>query len=457
MKLRVAIVGRPNVGKSTLFNRIVGKKLAITDKAYGVTRDHQEGHGKIGDLDFTIIDTAGLETSAKNDLEIQIKTRTMNVIGQSNLVIFLIDARAGLTPLDEYFARILREQDIPVVLVANKCEAHKSIQSVYESYKLGFGEPALISAEHGIGLDQLYSLLQPFANSKNDINHDQTTATNPSRVADIDNSSTIQIAIVGRPNVGKSTLVNRIIGDERQITGPEPGITRDSIRIEIQFKDQNFCVIDTAGLRKKAKIEKHIESFSANNSYRSIQYSQLVVLVLDGRTMLEKQDLTIARQIIEEGRILLIVVNKWDIVEEKKSSLRNLENRLQTSLPQIKGIPIVKLSALTGQGTENLLPTALKYFDIWNNRVSTSKLNQWLRAAINKHPPPLINGRRPRLKYITQAKSRPPTFVLFSGGSKSIPEDFRRYLINDLRKEFSLNGTPIRLIIREGNNPYSRQ
>jgi len=457
MKLLVAIVGRPNVGKSTLFNRLARKKLAIVDQTSGVTRDRREADGKLGEMDLTLVDTAGLEDHSDNSLEARMRDQTNRAIEQADVALFLIDARVGLTPLDHHFANWLRGQDIPIILVANKCEGRASEFSIYEAYRLGFGEPIPISAEHGQGMGELYSSLLPFtveyAHSKAD--EMPYGIRNTKKIEGDGEHTPLQIAIVGRPNVGKSTLVNRLIGEERLLTGPEAGITRDAIGVQWSHESRPIRLIDTAGLRRKSKVTNKIENLSAHDTYRAIQYAQLVVLVLDGNTMLEKQDLTIARQVIDEGRILIVVVNKWDSVGDRKASLKKLESRLGTSLSQVRGVPVIRLSALTGSGVQKLLPEAFKYFDIWNRRVPTGELNRWLEFVTEKHPPPLLGGRRIRLRYITQAKTRPPTFVVFSSRGQALSEDYRRYLANGIREKFHLPGIPIRLLVRQGHNPYA--
>ena len=444
MSLTLAILGRPNVGKSTLFNRLAGKRLAIVDDMPGVTRDRRSGKGRIGDLDLKIIDTAGFEDAQDGSLEARMQYQTNQAIKIADVALFLIDSRMGILPLDSFFANWIRIQNIPVILVANKCEGKAGEVGLYESYKLGLGDPIAISAEHGEGLASLYQALLPFVEQlKSDNTH----------ISD-NTSATIQMAIVGRPNVGKSTLINTILGEDRLLTGPESGITRDSIGVYWQYKKEIIKLIDTAGLRRRSKIQNKVENSSAKDSFRAIQYAQIVVLVLDGNVTLEKQDLTIARQVIEEGRILMIVVNKWDIVNNRAQALKNLEDRLQKSLPQVKGIPIIHLSAFTGQNIDKLMPSAFKILNVWSKRISTGKLNQWLSTMVERHPPPIKSGRRIRIRYITQAKTRPPTFIIFSSKGDELPEAYSRFLVNGIRRDFNLPGVPIRIITRKGNNPY---
>ncbi len=457
MSLTVAILGRPNVGKSTLFNRLAGKRLAIVDDTPGVTRDRRLAPGRVGDLDIEIIDTAGFEDAHDDSLEARMREQTDRAVEDADVALFLIDARAGITPLDNHFAQWIRTRDIPVILVANKCEGKAGEPGLYESYGLGLGDPLPFSAEHGEGMADLFQALLPFAEQDSDTSTD-IDSEEADEFADGDEdeefTGPIQMAIVGRPNVGKSTLVNRLIGEDRLLTGPEAGITRDSIAVEWEQDGRSLKLIDTAGLRRKAKVQDKVESLSAMDSYRAIQYAQVVVLVLDGNFMLEKQDLTIARQVIEEGRVLIIAVNKWDAVKDREQARQDLSDRLQTSLPQVRGIPIVTLSALTGKGSEKLIPTAFETFEVWNRRVPTGRLNQWLEMMTERHPPPMTSGRRIRLRYMTQAKTRPPTFVVFSSKGTALPEAYRRYLINGIREDFDIPGVPIRVLVRKGTNPY---
>lgn len=449
MTLTVAIVGRPNVGKSTLFNRLVGRKIALVDDLPGVTRDWREGEGRLGDLDLRIIDTAGLEDASGEILEARMLAQTRSALAQADVALLVVDARAGVTPMDEYFARELRSSQIPIILAANKAEGRAGSAGLIEAYSLGLGEPLAISAEHGEGLTDLFDALAPLADA-------QPKDTAPRPTTDTDGEHGIpQLAIVGRPNVGKSTLVNQLVGAERVLTGPEAGITRDSIAVDWEYKGRPIRLIDTAGLRRRAKVTGRLERLSAADSYQAIQYAQLVVLVLDAETLLEKQDLTIARQVAEEGRVLIIAVNKWDLVKNKREVLDDLHYRLEKTLPQLKGIPVVTLSAKTGQGINKLLPEVLKLYDIWNKHVGTGALNRWLEEMTERHPPPVVRGRRLRMRYMTQAKSRPPTFVLFATRADTIPDSYQRYLVNGIRDAFDLPGVPIRLFLRKGNNPYA--
>jgi GTP-binding protein len=412
--------------------------------------------GRIGDLDIEIIDTAGFEDAHDDSLEARMREQTDRAVEEADVALFLIDARAGITPLDNFFAQWIRTQNIPVILLANKCEGKVAEPGLYESYGLGLGDPVPFSAEHGEGLADLYQAVLPYAEQEAAVNANLPAKyTSPDLASDNDEFvGTIQMAIVGRPNVGKSTLINKIIGEDRLLTGPEAGITRDSIAVKWEQSGRSIKLIDTAGLRRKSKIQDKVESLSATDSFRAIQYAQIVVLVLDGNLMLEKQDLTIARQVIEEGRVLMIAVNKWDTVKDRKQALQNLSDRLQTSLPQVRGIPIIVLSALTGKNTDKLIPAAFDIFEIWNKRVPTGKLNQWLMMMTERHPPPMSSGRRIRVRYMTQAKTRPPTFVVFSSKGTDLPEAYRRFLVNGIREDFDFPGVPIRILVRKGNNPY---
>lgn len=459
--LKVLICGRPNVGKSTLFNRLVGKRLAIVDDTPGVTRDVREGEGRIADLRFNIFDTAGLE-SATSGLEARMSQRTEAAIAEADVALFLIDARAGVTPLDEHFASLLRRSDTPVHLIANKCEGRAGMGGLGEAFALGLGEPIPVSAEHGEGMGELFDVLKPFADAKaesqarSEASEDDETEGlvddgDPERKPD----GPLQLAIVGRPNVGKSTLVNCLLGEDRMLTGPEAGITRDSIASRWQYGDRDVRLVDTAGLRRKARIYEKVETLSASDTIRSIKFAQVVALVIDANEGLEKQDLTIARNVIDEGRALILVINKWDAVEDRAKALSGVEDRLMKSLPQVRGIPVVTLSAKTGKGVDGLMKAALAIFDIWNAHVSTSRLNRWLEAMLESHPPPLVGGRHIKIRYMTQPKSRPPTFAVFANRADKLPESYVRYLMNGIRETFGLDGIPIRILMRKGKNPYA--
>jgi len=479
MTFTVAIIGRPNVGKSTLFNRLVGKRLAIVDDTPGVTRDRREGNGSISDLTFRIIDTAGLE-NAKDGLKSRMRAQSELAIDEADVALFMIDARAGVTPLDEHFADIVRKRKTPIILVANKCEGRASEPGLMESYGLGLGTPLAFSAEHGQGVGELYDALLPYENEEPAPPYYDNKKTKPAPAnSDLDDeqideefpedeytpedaeedaqvmSRPLQLAIVGRPNVGKSTLVNRLLGEERMLTGPEAGITRDAIASDWSWQDRAVKLVDTAGLRRKARIHEKVEALSATDTIRTIQFAQVVVLLIEAETGLEKQDLTIARHVIDEGRALVIAINKWDSVDNRAMAMKKVEDRLQTSLPQVRGIPVVTMSAKTGKGVNNLMPAVFGMFDTWNARVPTAELNRWLAYMTEAHPPPAVSGRRIRLRYMTQAKTRPPTFAVFSSRADQLPTAYSRYLVNGLREDFNLDGIPIRLNMRKGKNPYA--
>ena len=453
MTALIAIVGRPNVGKSTLFNRLCGVRVALVDPTPGVTRDRRFGDAKLGNLNFEVIDTAGLEEATKDSIEAGMQHQTDLALEQADGVLLMIDARAGITPLDRHFAEKLRRAKVPVILVANKCEGKAGMPGLAESYGLGLGEPLAFSAEHGEGLSELYDALLPYAGERDNSGFEESDD-----YADDDGDDStrpISLAIVGRPNVGKSTLVNKLLGEERMLTGPEAGITRDSITTKWDFQGREIRLVDTAGLRKKARVTEKVESLSTGDSIRSIKFAQVVVLVLDSADMMEKQDLTIARRVVEEGRVLVIAVNKWDLVKDSKKTLAKLTDRLQTSLPQARGIPIITMSAKTGRGIDRLLPAVLNIYELWNKRISTGALNRWLDGILDHHPPPLSSGKRIRLRYMTQAKTRPPTFVVFASRPTGLPESYNRYLVNALREDFDLPGIPIRLHTKKGKNPYA--
>jgi GTPase len=454
---RVAIVGRPNVGKSTLFNRLVGKRRAIVDDTPGVTRDVREAPARLGDLAFTLLDTAGWETAGGEALEARMRRFTERAIDSSDVVLFLIDARAGILPLDESFAGWLRKRAGKVILVANKCEGRAGQQGLAEAHGMGLGEPIPVSAEHGEGLSDLHEALgrhiEPVADDDEDDEaadeeSDEEAAKRP-----------LLLAIVGRPNVGKSTLLNRLVGEERVLTGPEAGITRDAIRVEWQWRGRPVRLVDTAGMRRRSRIDAKLEAASVADTLDTIRLADVVVVVLDAVDMADKQDLTIAGRVIDEGRALVIAVNKTDLLADDQSASskawRKLADRLEASFAQVKDVPIVGFSALKGRGIERLMPKVFETYDIWNKRVPTPKLNRWLREMETLHPPPLAKGRRIRLRFMTQIKRRPPTFVLSVSQPEELGDDYLRFLINRLRDDFGLPGVPIRLSMRKPRNPYS--
>jgi GTP-binding protein len=451
MALTVAIVGRPNVGKSTLFNRLIGKRLALVDDTPGVTRDRREGRGRLGDLEFTLFDTAGLEEAKAGSLSARMTEQTRRAVAEADLVLFLIDARAGVTPQDEHFARLLRRGRAPVLLVANKSEGRAGTAGAAEAYRLGLGEPIAISAEHGEGMSDLYDRMAALVPASGAHAEEPASDEEPEERE----RGPLQLAIVGRPNVGKSTLVNRLIGEERLLTGPEAGITRDAIAVDWEWQGRPLRLVDTAGLRRRAKVEAKLEKLSAADTLRAIRFAEVVVLVLDAEQPMEKQDLTIARLVEEEGRALVIAANKWDAVADKNAAKRQLRERIETSLPQVKGLPVVTLSALTGRNLDELLKAVFEVYEAWNRRVPTAQLNRWLEEATAAHPPPAVSGRRIRLRYMTQVKARPPSFALFASRADELPESYLRYLVNGIRESFEIQGVPVRLNLRKPKNPYA--
>lgn len=467
MSFSVVIVGRPNVGKSTLFNRLVGRRLAIVDDKPGVTRDRREGRAQLGDLSFRIVDTAGFEGEVAADLEGAIRAQTGRAIDEADIVLMLIDARAGVTPVDERFAAQLRRSHKPVLLVANKAEGRAGTAGFYDAFGLGLGDPVAISAEHGEGMGDLFEALDhasaPFRTTEAEEEApDDETEDPPPEDDDIEirldadaGPAVLALAVVGRPNVGKSTLVNRLLDEERVLTGSEPGVTRDAISIDWQWQDRPIRLVDTAGLRRQARVADRIERMSVDDTRRAIRFAHVVALVLDAEQGLERQDLTIARQVIDEGRALVIALNKWDLVRDPDETMARLRDRLQVSLPQARGLPVVTLSGLTGLRVERLMQAVARIYDIWNTRVSTGALNRWLAERLEATPPPLAAGRRIRLRYMTQIKRRPPTFALFTSKPDDLPESYLRYLINGLRDDFGMAGVPIRITLRKGRNPYA--
>ncbi|MBC7586294.1 ribosome biogenesis GTPase Der [Tardiphaga sp. vice352] len=456
MSFTIAIIGRPNVGKSTLFNRLVGQKLALVDDTPGVTRDRREGEGKLGDLEFTLIDTAGLDEGPKGSLTARMQEQTETAIGLADALLFVIDARAGLTPNDRAFADFARRADKPVVLVANKSEGRHGELGAMESYALGLGEPIQISAEHGEGLSDLYDSLRDIMPEP------------PEDVEDFDDDDIIEseediakrpirVAIVGRPNAGKSTTINYLLGEERLLTSAEAGTTRDSISVEVNHKGREFRIFDTAGLRRRSRIEEKLEKLSVADALRAIRFAEVVVLMMDSQTKFEEQDLRIANLIEREGRALVVAVNKWDLMSQKGSLVTDLRTDVDHMLPQVKGVPIVPISGLMGEGIDKLMKAIEESYAVWNRRVPTASLNRWFEQAVDANPPPSVSGRRLKLNYATQAKARPPSFIVFCSRADAVPESYLRYLVNSMRTFFDLPGTPIRITLREKANPFAHK
>jgi GTP-binding protein len=456
MNFTVAIVGRPNVGKSTLFNRLAGRRLALVDDTPGVTRDRREGTAHLGDLIFTIVDTAGLEESRPETLSGRMRAQTETAITAADAVLFVIDSRAGIMPDDRVFANALRRAGKPTILVANKSEGRKGAAGAYEAFDLGLGEPVAISAEHGDGLSDLYDALRaamPVQTALPD-DHEDEAEGDPGAVRA---PKPIRIAVVGRPNAGKSTLINRLIGEERLLVGPEAGITRDSIAVPLAWYGQDFLIYDTAGLRRRARVEGKLEKLSVGNTLEAIRFADVVILLIDADVAFEEQDLRIADLIEREGRAVVLGINKWDLRDAAPGAIAKLHEKADHLLPQLKGVPVVAVSGLTGAGLDHLMKAVTEIHAVWNKRVSTNAMNRWLAAALAAHPPPAVSGRRLKLNYITQPKARPPSFVLFCTRADALPESYQRYLINAMRESFDLPGVPIRLTLREKANPYARK
>ncbi|MCE1237128.1 MAG: ribosome biogenesis GTPase Der [Hyphomicrobiales bacterium] len=463
----VAIVGRPNVGKSTLFNRLVGKKLALVDDTPGVTRDRRPGEAKLGDLTFTAVDTAGLEEADEASLSGRMRAQTEEAIRTADVCLFVIDARSGLLPLDHTFADLIRRTDVPVVLVANKAEGKVGEAGTWEAWELGFGDPVAISAEHGEGMADLYGALLPFVDVPEDerdgsdaVAEANTPVFDPDaeedEAAEAAKRRTIplRIAVTGRPNAGKSTLINTLIGEDRMLTGPEAGITRDSISVDWQWRDRPIKLFDTAGLRRKSRVQDKLEKLSVADALRAVRFAEVVVVCLDATIPFEKQDLQIVDLVVKEGRALVIALNKWDLIEDRVAAWKTLRETCDRLLPQVRGVPMVRISGLMGEGLDELMKAVEQVHATWNKRVSTARLNRWLETVLERHPPPAVSGRRIKIRYATQAKTRPPHFVVFCSRPEALPESYSRYLVNDLRDRFDLVGIPVRLSLRGGDNPY---
>jgi GTPase len=453
MAFTIALIGRPNVGKSTLFNRLVGQKLALVDDQPGVTRDRREGDARLGDLRFTVIDTAGLDEGAKGSLTARMRTQTAMAIEAADALMFIIDARAGLTPQDRAFADLARRANKPVVLIANKSEGRLAQAAAAEAFALGLGEPIPISAEHGDGTSDLYDALAAIMPVPNYELEDETDAP---EAGDAE-TRPIRVAIVGRPNAGKSTVINQLLGEERLLTSPEAGTTRDSIAVDVVRQGRAFRVFDTAGLRRRSRIEAKLEKLSVADTLRAIRFAEVVVLVMDSQNRFEEQDLRIADLVEREGRALVIAVNKWDLVERKGGEIGKLRETADRLLPQVRGVPLVAISGLTGDGLDRLMKAVEEAYAVWNLRAPTSALNRWFEQAIAANPPPAVSGRRLKLNYVTQPKARPPSFVVFCSRADAVPESYKRYLVNSLREVFDLPGTPVRIILREKANPFEHK
>ena len=454
MTITVVIVGRPNVGKSTLFNRLVGRRAAIVDDTPGVTRDRREGEARLGDLHFRIVDTAGFEDARSGDLAGRIQAQTERAVSGADVALFLIDARAGVTPLDRELAAVLRRGGLSVVLLANKCEGRAGQAGLADAHSLGLGAPIPFSAEQGDGLGLLYDALRPFIDAGSpaavgDVEPDARSATRSTA-----REGPLQLAVVGRPNVGKSTLINRLVGDERLVTGPEAGITRDSIAIDWTFRDRRLRLYDTAGLRRRAKVDDKLEELAGADALRAIRFAQVVVIVIDATAGLERQDLTIASLVADEGRAPVLALNKWDRIADRKATLVAVQRRLDQSLPQVRGLRVVPVSALTGEGLDRLLPTVLQVYDVWTRQLPTPRLNRWLADATARQAPPSVHGKPVKIRYMSQTKTRPPSFMLFANRPQAVPESYLRYLANGLRDSFDLQGVPLRLALRRSRNPY---
>ncbi len=478
MTVTVAIVGRPNVGKSTLFNRLVGRKIALVDDTPGVTRDRREAEGRIADLTFRILDTAGYEDVKDGSLEDRMRQQTELAIKEADVILFMIDARAGVVPLDQRFAQVLRKAGKDVHLVGNKAESGAAEAGLVEAFKLGFGEAIALSAEHGLGLSELYSIvsaaIDKAAADKEaadaagiddidalpevdvDITEDMLEGEGDEATLRWNPKRYLNVAIVGRPNAGKSTLINRMVGEDRVLVGPEAGITRDSILVPWEWEGRVINLVDTAGIRRRSRVTEKLEKLAVGDSLRSIQYAEVVVLMLDATIPFEKQDLALADLVEREGRALVIAVNKWDLIEDKNETLKMLREECDRLLPQLRGVPLVTLSGLTGKNIDKLMEAIFAIERSWNSHVSTARLNRWLSGMVDGHPPPAVSGRRLKLRYMTQAKTRPPSFILFASRPDVLPMSYQRYLINGLREAFNIKGTPIRLWVRGGSeNPYN--
>ncbi|HUQ37793.1 MAG TPA: ribosome biogenesis GTPase Der [Aestuariivirga sp.] len=448
MTFTVAILGRPNVGKSTLFNRLVGRKIALVDDQPGVTRDRREGLAQIGDLSFRVFDTAGLDDAKKETLEARMSAQAEMAVEEADLVFFVIDARAGITPIDRKFAEKIRKFGKPVRVVANKAEARMAEAGVLESYSLGFGEPLAVSAEHGEGMESLYDVIAPLAPKIEVVSEEEAEAAELTRP--------LRLAIIGQPNAGKSTLVNTMLGEERMLTGPEAGITRDAIATDWSFGGREIKLWDTAGIRRKSRVTGKIEKLAVSDALRAIRFADCVVVLIDASMEIERQDLALSDLVATEGRAVVLALSKWDLVEDKQKVLAEVHSQLEDVLPEIRGVPVVTISAKQERGVDKMMKAVFEAVDRWSARITTSQLNRWLESAVSKNPPPAPSGRRIKIRYATQASSRPPTFAVFGNQMAKMPESYKRYLMNTLRKDFDLAGVPIRFSLRGGKNPFDK-